>query len=115
MSSFLANSEQPTDQLGEIDDVDLKNSSANGSYLDKKIHPERQALTKEEQQLLIKSDFLALRTEHAEPQEGTKDKPENSSGTWVISYRCTVSDTTKLYIPRLLHLSDLFDFIFLRS
>ena len=71
MSSFLAN-EEPVDHLAdEIDDGDLKDASAvsNGSYLDKKIHPERQALTKEEQQLLIKSDFLALRTERAEPQD----------------------------------------------
>lgn len=79
MSSFLANSNEPTDDLGdlaEIDDGDLKDASTvasngNTSYLDKKIHPERQALTKEEQQLLIKCDFLALRTERAEPQDST--------------------------------------------
>lgn len=71
MSNFLANNEEPVDDFlaGEIDDDDLKEAVSNGSYLDKKIHPERQALTKEEQQLLIKSDFLALRTERAEPQD----------------------------------------------
>ena len=78
MSSFLANSNEnePADDLDEIDDGDLKDASTvatngSGSYLDKKIHPERQALTKEEQQLLIKSDFLALRTERADPQDST--------------------------------------------
>ena len=58
MCNFLKNQD-------ETIDMQLANETtvSNNNYLDKKIHPERQALTKEELQELIKADYLARRTE----------------------------------------------------
>lgn len=65
MCNFLTTENvESIDNLDEIDDNLNESTTVSNSYLDKKIYPERQALTKEEQQLLIKSDYLAIRTEN---------------------------------------------------